>query len=79
MESTQQRSGIGTRLLEKLKDQEKEVFAWIITRNDYLKADGSVYPSPERFYRKAGFQVASQEVNDGKLSTVKIHWKESAQ
>lgn len=69
--------GLGRKMLDKLKNKEKELSGWVIDHNNDLKQNGTVYHSPLSFYLKCGFVI----LNDVRLeldtiSAVKIKWYE---
>lgn len=71
-------SGHGTRILDKLKDNNSVLNGWVIDHNRDLKLDGKNYPSPLEFYLKNHFKIISQvRLELEKISAVKIIWTES--
>ncbi|MCX2573397.1 GNAT family N-acetyltransferase [Pedobacter sandarakinus] len=71
-----QGKGIGTRLLNKLKENECILNAWVIDKKGLKKLDGKHYKSPLKFYLKNGFVVDHDtRLENEKLSAVKITWK----
>ena len=70
-----QGAGLGTLLLEEGKRKAKELNAWVIDHNRYLKRNGEVYQSPLGFYKRNGFEELSQVRLEGDgISAVKIKW-----
>ena len=51
------RSGLGSQLLERLKNDLGEFYGWVIDHNNYKKSNGESYISPLPFYVKHGFEV----------------------
>lgn len=72
---TKQKQGIGTRLLNVLKEKATPLNGWVIDHERYLKDDGTIYRSPMRFYLKNGFNVfKAKRLETEKLSAVKMSW-----
>jgi len=57
VDSTLHKTGVGTLLLSKLKENSTVLNGWVTDHERYTKADGSSYPSPIGFYLKNGFSV----------------------
>ncbi len=75
VDTTQQRKGVGTYLLNQVKQNEVELNGWVIDHNRDKKENGETYYSPLGFYIKNGFNVLSDtRFDNGKLSAVKINW-----
>ena len=71
-----QRRGLGRKLLEIVKSYSDELRAFCVEHNNYVKADGSVYPSPLDFYKKHGFFVGKNILKtESGLECVEIVWK----
>lgn len=67
--------GIGSLLLNHLKENETELNGWVIDHERYKKTDLKYYKSPVNFYLKNGFILREQErIESPKLSAVKIVW-----
>ncbi|OPC39238.1 GNAT family N-acetyltransferase [Elizabethkingia anophelis] len=67
--------GIGTKILNSLKEDKHALNGWVIDHNSDKKLNGSIYKSPLDFYIKNNFNV----INDTRLeleimSAVKIKW-----
>ncbi|MGD1843092.1 MAG: GNAT family N-acetyltransferase [Thermonemataceae bacterium] len=75
VESNNQHSGIGTHLMDKIKENEKKLSGWVIDNDQYIKANGEPYLSPLKFYKKTGFEVTSERLNDDNFTAVKVEWK----
>ena len=76
VDSKWQGNGLGRKLLKQLQKDENEIFGWVVTKGDYVKADGSLYRSPLVFYTKHDFKVMEEEVmKTDRLETVKIYWR----
>lgn len=72
---TEHHSGIGTQLINKLKTAATALKGWIVDHDEYLKPDGTSYPSPLPFYLKNGFSVLKDiRLETDELSAVKIEW-----
>lgn len=78
LDSSIHHKGIGTMLLNKLKDGETELNGWVVDHNKYKKANMEPYFSPLPFYIKNGFQVLKDvRIQSPKLSGVKIKWEKT--
>lgn len=69
------RKGIGTKMLNSLKEDKHALNGWVIDHNSDKKSNGSIYKSPLDFYIKNNFNV----IDDTRLeleimSAVKIKW-----
>jgi len=68
--------GWGTKVLNELKQNKKEMNGWVIDHSDDKKRNGSFYKSPLEFYLKNGFEVLSDTRLELEImSAVKIRWK----
>ncbi len=75
LDSTIHKQGVGTLLLDQLKDQETTLSGWVVDHNSYALTNGKAYVSPLSFYLKNGFKVlAGQRVESSRLSAAKIIW-----
>lgn len=76
VDSSEQKKGYGTRLLDEVKKRESEINGWIIEHDEYLNGKGEKYFSPGEFYRKNGFTILP-DVRLEKLDyyCIKIKWK----
>lgn len=76
VDSSEQKKGYGTRLLNEVKEFENEINGWAIDREKDVKANGETYRSPIGFYLKNGFEVLSEiRLETEVLSAVKIKWR----
>jgi GNAT superfamily N-acetyltransferase len=76
VDSAAQKSGIGTIMLNKIKEEEKILHGWVTDHFRYVRSDGLPYPSPLAFYIRNGFEVNEQErLETGQLSAVRIRWE----
>jgi GNAT superfamily N-acetyltransferase len=69
-----QQQGHGTRLLNKIKEEETVLNGWVIDHNKDLKSNGFVYQSPLEFYVKNNFTVSGTRLETATISAVKIVW-----
>lgn len=75
IDTTIQRKGYGSALLNKGKARHPILNGWIVASSTYPKADGSPYLSPKQFYEKQGFQIIPEErMETEALKTIKIRW-----
>lgn len=75
LDSSIHKQGIGTLLLDQLKNHEAELSGWVVDHNDYTRANGETYISPLAFYLKNGFKIlADQRLESPQLSAAKITW-----
>ena len=75
VDPTQQKKGLGTLLLNNVKQDEAELYGWVIDHNKDRKENGDPYSSPLNFYVRNGFEVLKDiRFENGKLSAVKIKW-----
>lgn len=73
-----QKKGIGKRLLQEVQTHEKELYGWVVDKNNYTKQNGEAYPSPVSFYQKMGFTLLPNiRMDTDQLCTVKIMWQKS--
>ena len=71
-----QKKGFGTMLLNEVKKFEDEINGWAIADDKYLKNNGEKYLSPIEFYRKNNFEILTGEkFENEKISAIKIKWK----
>ena len=78
VDSSIQRKGLGTKLLQLLKARELVLNGWVTDHEHYNKSDGTPYASPLPFYIKNGFMVVpGVRIETEKLSAVKIKWTKS--
>lgn len=76
LRSKAQGKGYGALLLNALKANENALFGWVVDHDSYLKADGTVYASPIRFYEKNGFTINNHlRLETGILSAVGVSWQ----
>ncbi len=70
-----QGKGLGTTLLNRLKENEPTLNGWVTDHDRYVKANGEAYRSPLRFYLQNGFAVLPEtRLEIENLSAVKIRW-----
>ena len=75
VDTTTQQKGLGTSLLDMLKENQTLLNGWLTDHNNYFKTDGTTYLSPLGFYLKNGFTLCKETMLEtGKLSAVKIKW-----
>ena len=76
LDSTIQYQGHGTRLLNRLKQDEKVLNGWATDHDGYTRRDKSTYKSPAAFYLKNGFTMCEDiRLETEKMSALKIQWK----
>ena len=67
--------GLGTTLLDKLKNDLDIFYGWVIDHNNDIKSNGELYVSPLTFYTKRGFEVLHENrIDTEMLSAVKVKW-----
>jgi GNAT superfamily N-acetyltransferase len=70
------KNGIGTLLLDALKQDNEVLNGWVTDHDRYMKTSGARYWSPLVFYRKNSFEVLhNTRLEIEKLSAVKIRWQ----
>jgi len=69
--------GYGRMLLQQAGAVTPVLHGWAIDHDGYTKADGSPYPSPLGFYRRLGFEVLDERMEQP-FSAVKIRWRPGA-
>lgn len=75
IDSTVQKQGIGSGLLNYAKQQEPILNGWAADHNNDIKSNGEPYLSPLQFYIKNGFEVLhGTRLEREHLSLVKIRW-----
>ena len=75
VDSSEQKKGYGTRLLNEVKKHESEINGWIIEHDDYLNGKGEKYLSPIGFYRKNGFTILPEiKLEKDDFYAIKIKW-----
>jgi GNAT superfamily N-acetyltransferase len=79
LDSSIQKQGIGTHLLDKLKADEKTLTGWVVDHDRYLKINGETYQSPLNFYLKNGFGVNRHlRMESPQLSAAMVKWQARA-
>ncbi len=67
--------GLGSLLIEKLKEENKEFYGWVIDHDRDIKQNGEPYLTPIPFYIKNGFKILSEiRIESEMISAVKIKW-----
>ncbi|HEY1046134.1 MAG TPA: GNAT family N-acetyltransferase [Bacteroidia bacterium] len=67
--------GLGRMLLDRLKENNKEFYGWVIDHNHDVKANGEQYLSPMSFYLKHGFEILTDKRIDSEMiKAVLIKW-----
>lgn len=75
VDSSEQKKGYGTRLLNKVKEFETEINGWVTDQEKDLKANGETYLSPIKFYLKNEFEILFDvRLETETVSAVKIKW-----
>lgn len=67
--------GLGSKFLSELKKDYAILNGWAIDQDSYLRADGSIYPSPLAFYQKNNFRISQRRgPKESPISIVHILW-----
>ena len=67
--------GLGSRLMDALKQACPCFYGWVIDHDNDIKNDGSIYRSPLMFYLKHNFEVLSdQRLDTPIIKAVKEKW-----
>lgn len=67
--------GLAKILINKLKEENKELYGWVIDHNDDLKSNGEKYQTPLGFYEKLGFEVLHDiRIDSEMIKAVMIKW-----
>jgi hypothetical protein len=75
-----QRKGNGTLLLNRLKEKEPVLSAWVIDHHKDIKRNEEPYSSPLSFYQKNDFRICTNiRLETEKISAVKIIWKRTGE
>ncbi|MDO5980246.1 GNAT family N-acetyltransferase [Flavivirga spongiicola] len=77
IKSEHQRKGIASQLIEMVTQHTTELYGWVIDTDNYVKQNGEKYKSPIKFYKKLGFKVTNDRLENKKISAVKIKWEVS--
>ncbi len=72
--SQKQTRGIGTKLIESIKENVIELNGWVIDKDNYYKTNGDNYKSPVDFYKKIGFEITDERFENEKFTAVKVKW-----
>lgn len=76
IDSSHQRKGLGSELLNMAKQRNMELNGWVIDNDREPRANGLLYKSPLGFYRKNGFKVFDDvKLAKKDISGIKIRWK----
>ncbi|MFA6261953.1 MAG: GNAT family N-acetyltransferase [Bacteroidia bacterium] len=69
----QQGKGLGTLLINRLKEDLTDFYGWVIDHNNDKKENGEHYKSPLAFYVKHGFEILrDSRIDNEMLKAVKI-------
>ena len=72
-----QGKGYGSALVAKGKEGHSELNGWVVDSLDYKIQNGITYRPPLDFYRKNGFEILPEIVQETpRLRTIKIRWAE---
>jgi hypothetical protein len=75
--STIHKKGWGSKMLQKIIENEVEMNGWVVDKDLYLKSDYTLYRSPLAFYHKNGFiSVPESRLETQDLSAVKIVYRQ---
>ncbi|OYU95498.1 MAG: hypothetical protein CFE21_10160 [Bacteroidetes bacterium B1(2017)] len=73
--SDHKQKGLGGMLIDKLKDENKEFYGWVIDHNEDIKANGEAYKTPMPFYLKHGFEILPENrIDTEMIRAVLIKW-----
>lgn len=72
--SIEHTKGIGTKLINLLKENSTELNGWVIDKDTYNKANGERYKSPIRFYEKVGFEITAENFENEKFTAIRVKW-----
>lgn len=77
VDSSEQKKGYGTRLLNEVKQHESELNGWVVPNDNLLKTNGETYISPIGFYKKHGFTILEnvRYEKTPEFYFIKINWK----
>ncbi|HEY8562137.1 MAG TPA: GNAT family N-acetyltransferase [Pyrinomonadaceae bacterium] len=76
VDTSEQKKGYGSRLLDAVKEFETEISGWAIDHETDVKANGEAYRSPLGFYEKNGFEILSDiRLETDAMSAVRIKWR----
>jgi L-amino acid N-acyltransferase YncA len=71
--STIHEKGWGSKMLQKIIENEVEMNGWVVDKDLYTKSDSTIYRSPLAFYHKNGFiSIPESRLETQDLSAVKI-------
>ena len=69
--------GLGGLLIDKLKEENKEFYGWVIDHNNDLKSNGEHYHTPMPFYIKHGFEILNEfRIDNEMIKAVLVKWIE---
>lgn len=72
----QQGNGLGSMIIERIKDDLDEFYGWVIDHDTDKKANSEFYQSPLEFYIRHGFEVLTDvRIDTDMIRAVKIHYK----
>jgi GNAT superfamily N-acetyltransferase len=75
VDSKQKGKGLGSLLIKRLKEENKEFYGWVIDHNNDLKSNGEHYQTPIPFYLKHGFEILNDITIDNEMiKAVLIKW-----
>jgi hypothetical protein len=76
IDGSRQKTGIGSSLLNTIKQNERVLNGWVVDHDNYVKHDQAHYISPLTFYLKNDFKICSSErLETDKLTAIKITWE----
>lgn len=68
--------GLGSALINRLKEEHAAFYGWVIDHNEDIKANGENYSSPLPFYFKHGFQIVPEKrIDTEMIRAVLIQWQ----
>jgi len=77
LSNTIHEKGWGSKMLQKIIENEVEMNGWVVDKDLYTKSDSTIYRSPLAFYHKNGFiSVSESRLETQDLSAVKIIYRQ---
>ena len=65
--------GYGKQLINALKNELPEFYGWVVDKPNFIRKDGSAYPSPLSFYLHLDFNIVPEQgIDSDMISAVKV-------